>query len=147
MDTDMLLNTVLDTFLLECVGDRVEEPSEVPRMLKDIAYLDNKDELISKITECEILDVDDYEIKNYSVVTDNIKIEYEMSFILQVYADADAFWRIQGTAQCVFSIPGPEAYDWSIFQNDNMNKQQLLAHKDLLNFESFTYDFIECDTI
>ncbi len=76
--------------------------------------------------------------------TDNIRIEYEMSFILQVFADANAFWRIQGTAQCVFSIPGPEAYDWSIFRN--MNKQQMLAHKNLLNFESLTYDFMECDT-
>lgn len=147
MNTDMLLNTVLDEFLLECVGNKVEDPSEVSRMLKDISYLDNKDELLSQITDCEILDVADYEIQNYSADADNIKIEYEMCFILQAFANDNAVWRIQGAAQCIFSIPGPEAYDWSIFQNTSMNAQQLLEYKDLLNFESFTYDDIECDTL
>ncbi len=147
MNADMLLNNLLEEFLLECVGNRLEEVSEVPRMLEDISYLENKDSDIARITECEILDVEDYSIQDFSVEGDRIKISYEISYILQAFANSEFIWRIQGTANCIFSIPGVEAYDWSIFQRIGGNVEQLLAHKDLLHFENISYSFMECDTI
>lgn len=59
MDLEELLNDTLEEFLLECVSDKIEEVSELPKMLKDINYLDNKQELTAKTTKCEVLGIDD----------------------------------------------------------------------------------------
>ncbi len=57
-----LVEETLEEFLLECVGDKVEEVLQLPAMLEGIEYLEDKDELIAETDECEILDVGDYSL-------------------------------------------------------------------------------------
>ena len=56
MDIEELLNDTLEEYLMEVVGDKVEDVAELPNMLKDISYLDNKEELIKakKILASEV---------------------------------------------------------------------------------------------
>ncbi len=42
VDLDNLLNNTLSEFFLECVGNKIEEVSELPEMMKDIGYLESR---------------------------------------------------------------------------------------------------------
>ncbi len=115
MDLEQLLNDTLEEFFLQYVGDKIEEVSELPKMLKDIHYLNDKQELIAKTTRCEILGIDSSFVDNYSVSGNEIHIEYEMEFILQTFLNSEFIWRVQGCAQAKFTIPGLDSVDWLVF--------------------------------
>lgn len=42
VDLDNLLNNTLSEFFLECVGNKIEEVSELSEMMKDIGYLESR---------------------------------------------------------------------------------------------------------
>ena len=150
MDLDQLLNDTLDEFLLECVGKKIEEISELPKMLKDIGYLDDKQELLDKTTECEILDIVDYSIENYSLSENEIHIRYSLDFIMQTFIDSEYIWRVQGFAQLEFSIPDTSKVDWSVFElqdDNNVFWEQYEKHKEFVRFQNIIYEEIECDTL
>lgn len=148
MDLNDLLNNTLEEFLLECVSDKIEDVSELPKMLKDISYLDNKQEFITKTTKCEILDVDDGFVENYFVSENEIHIQYKLAFILQTFIDSKYIWRVQGCAQSELSIPDTNLVDWSVFDTQN-NKflEHYKKYKELVHFHNTDYEEIECDTL
>ncbi len=82
MTKEDLLENVLEDFLLTCVCHKVEEVSELPKMLNGINYLNNKESLISHMTEGEILDVSSYGILYSTEYAGKIHINYEMSYML-----------------------------------------------------------------
>lgn len=148
MDLDNLLNNTLEEFLLECVGDKIEDVSELPKMLKDIGYLDRKDEYIDKTTRCEILDVDDAYVESYFVSENEIHIKYEIAFILQTFINSEYIWRVQGCAQIDLSIPDTNSADWSVFDKQNNNFFEYYEKfKNLTHFQNVVYKDIECDTL
>ena len=148
MDLDNLLNKTLEEFLLECVSDKIEDVSELPQMLKDIGYLDRKEEYIAKTTKCEILDVDDGFVENYFVSENEIHIQYQVVFILQTFIDSEFIWRVQGCAKLEFSIPDTNSVDWLVFDMQNNNFfEQYNKIKELVHFKNVVYKEIECDTL
>lgn len=148
MDLENLLNNTLEEFLLECVGDKIEDVSELPKMLKDIVYLDRKEEYIAETTRCEILDVDDAFVENYFVSGNEIHIQYEIAFILQTFIHSDYIWRVQGCAQLELSIPDTNTVDWSVFDEQNNNFfEHYEKFKKLVHFQNVAYREIECDTL
>ena len=148
MDLEELLNDTLEEFLLECVSDKIEEVSELPKMLKDINYLDNKQELTAKTTKCEVLGIDDAFVDDYFVSGNEIHIQYELTFILQTFIDSEFIWRVQGCARFELSIPDTASADWSVFdaQDDNFFGHYE-KYKGLVHFQIVVYQEIECDTI
>lgn len=147
MDLDNLLNNTLEEFLLECVSDKIEDVSELPKMLKDIAYLDSKQELIDKITKSEILDVEDSSVENYFLSGNEIHIRYNMVFILQTFIDSEFIWRVQGCAHAELSIPDTDLADWSVFDTQNNFFEQYEKLKGLVRFQNVVYTETECDTL
>ncbi|MDE6566292.1 MAG: hypothetical protein K2K70_00995 [Lachnospiraceae bacterium] len=151
MDFDELLNDTLDEFLLECVSKKIEEVSELPKMLKDITYLDDKQKLLDQTTKCEMLDVDDYSILNYSLSENEIHIQYDIAFVLQSFIDSEYVWRVQGAAQVEFSIPDTSKVDWSVFEsrddNNNVFWERYEKYKEYVQFQNIIYEEIECDTL
>ena len=113
VDRDELLCDTLEEFLLECTGDKVEEVSELPKMLADIFYLSDKEELLEQTTRCEILDIDDGFVTYDEVVGDEIHIHYSLDFILQTSIGPEPVWRVQGSARMELSIPDITVTDWS----------------------------------
>lgn len=148
MDLDNLLNNTLKEFLLECVGDKIEDVSELPNMLNDIGYLDRKDEYIAETTRCEILDIDDAFVENFYVSENEIHIQYEIAFILQTFIHSEYIWRVQGCAKLEFSIPDTNSVDWLVFDTQNNNFfEQYNKMKELVHFKNVVYKEIECDTL
>ena len=148
MDLEHLLNDTLEEFFLQYVGNKIEEVSELPEMLKDIHYLMDKQEMIAKTTRCEILGIDNSFVDNYSVSGNEIHIEYEIEFILQTFIDSEFIWRVQGCAQAKFAISGPASADWLVFDElDNDFFDYYEKYKEYAHFEKITYTDIECDTI
>lgn len=148
MDLHNLLFNTLEEFLLECVCDKIEKLSELPEMLSDIGYLDNKQELILKTTRCEILDTDDAFIENYFVSGSEIHIQYELVFILQTFIDSESVWRIQGSMQSELTLPDTASVDWSVFepQNNTPFFEKFNIYKEFVHFQNIVYKNIECDT-
>lgn len=148
MNIDDLLNKTLGEFLLECVGKKIEDVSELPKMLQNIGYLDRKDELIAKTTACEILDIDDAFIENYLVSGNEIQIKYQVDYIMQTFVGFEAIWRVQGSASTELSIPNTNLDDWSVFdtQADNFF-EHYEKFKGLVRFRNVVYNDLECDTL
>lgn len=148
MNTDNLLNETLSEFLMECVSKKIEDVSELPKMLHDISYLDRKDEFIAKTTTCEMLDIDDAFTENYSVSGNEIHITYQIVYILQTFAGSEAIWRVQGSARAELSIPDTDSADWSVFDTQ---ADKFFEHyekfKGLVRFRNIVYNDIECDTL
>lgn len=148
MDWDNLLNDTLEDFLYECVSDKIETVSELPEMLKEIGYLENKQELMDKITWCEVLDAENTSAEDGSVSENRIYFHYELDFILQTFIDSQFLWRVQGCAQFELSIPDSSRVDWTVFDAPNSNfSEQYEKHKELVIFHNIVYTEIECDTI
>ena len=153
MDLDNLLNNTLEEFLLQCIIDKIEDVSELPRMLKDIDYLDRKEEYLTKTTGCEVLDFEDPFIENYFQLENEIHIQYELVYILQTFIDSNFIWRVQGCAQLELSIPDTNSLDWSVFdtQNEEWHNDEFSEYyekyKEFAHFQNIVYKDIECGTI
>lgn len=144
MTKEELINDILSDFLWEVVGNKTEEVKNLPQMLKDISYLDDKEDIIAKTTECEIQTSDNFDIINSYEKNECIVIECEMDFIMHTFIEEENIWSITGVTKCEISIPGIEGYDWEIFKTD-AEKDDLLSHKDIVNFINISFDWVECD--
>lgn len=143
-----LVEETLEEFLLECVGDKVEEVSQLPDMLKDIEYLKDKDELIAATDECEMFDVGDYMVEHCYEENGKIHVQYSLDYILQTFADSEFVWRIQGTVKVHLSLPDEKTVNWSEFADGEKSFDELYEkYKPLVCFEKIYYYFIEVDII
>lgn len=146
MNVENLLNKTLEEFLMECVSKKIEEVSELPKMLQNIGYLDRKDEFIAKTTACEILDIDDAFIESYLVSGNEIHINYQIAYIMQTLVGSEAIWRVQGSASAELSIP--DSADWSVFETQpDKFFENFEKFKELVRFRNVVYSDIECDTL
>lgn len=147
MSAQELIESISETFLWEVVSAHIEQPRFLPEMLANIGYLDNKDEMINKVDGMEIMDSEPLEIL-YSVAENGrISFGFEMPFVLIAKSGREQLLRITAVAAGKCSIPDENAFDWSAFDWDDMNKQELLAHKDLAEFLQLNFEDAECDDL
>lgn len=100
-----LVEETLEEFLLECVGNKVEEVSQLPAMLDGIEYLMDKDQLIAETDDCEMLEVGDSDVLHCYEEDGKLHIIYTLDYILQTFVDSEFIWRIQGTIKAELSMP------------------------------------------
>ena len=134
----------IEDFLLDCVCKKIEAVSELPKMVEKIGYLDDKDSILSRTDECEILDTDSYGMKSHTFGNGKINIKFEVSFILQTFIESEYIWRVQSTARLDIEIPDDSAYNWDDF---NPNKINFQKYKDLVAIKNIEYFQTECDTL
>lgn len=148
MDLEDLVEETLEEVLLECVGNKVEEVSQLPAMLDGIEYLADKDELISQTDYCEMLDVGDSSALHCYEENGEIHIMYSLDFILQTFIDSEFIWRIQGTIKAELSMPDTKTVNWYEFADGEKSFDELYEkYKHLVRFDRIDYVFIEADTI
>lgn len=148
MNVEKLLNETLEEFFMECVSKKIEEVSELPEMLKNIGYLDSKDEFISKTTRCEMSDIDEAFIESHLVSGNEIHINYQINYIMQTFVSSEAIWRVQGSASAELSIPNTDLEDWSVFDTQpNKFFENFEKFKELVRFRNVVYSDVECDTL
>lgn len=142
MVTQELLDSLSETFLCETVSAHIEQTRFLSDMLRDVGYLDNKDEIIQKIDRSEILDSEPLEISAPNAENGRISFGFEMPFVLIAKSGKEQLLKITATAAGKCSIPDESAFDW-----DDMNKPELLAHKDLAKFSELRFEEAECDDL
>lgn len=143
-----LVDETLEEFLLECVGNKVEEVSQLPAILDGIEYLADKEELIAETDYCEMLDVGDSMAEHCYEENGKMYIMYSLDFILQTFIDEEFIWRIQGTIKAQLSMPDSKAVNWMEFEESEECFEDLYEkYKDLVHFDRIDYAFIEADTI
>ena len=120
----------LNDELLDIVCEKIEQVSELPEMLKNIGYLDNKETLIEQTTACEILDISDSVITDQRVSENKVLIDCEIDFILQTFIDHKIVWRVQAAAKVRLSAPEDEIFD-----------------PGLVDIQSIEYIDVECDDL
>ena len=144
MDLEDLVEETLDEFLLECVGNKAEEISQLPAMLDGIEYLLDKDELIAKTDFCEMFEVGDSSADHCYEENGELHVLYSLDYILQTGIDGEPVWRIQGTIKAHLVMPDRKSADWNEFADDENNFSELYEkYRPLVRFESIDYVFIE----
>lgn len=147
METQELLDELSETFLWEIVSACIEQPRFLPDMLRNVGYLENKDEIIQKVDDMEVMDSEEPEIFDSSAENGRISFSFEMPFVLNVRCGKEPLLRITATAVGQCSIPDENAFDWSAFDWEDMDKPELLSHKDLAEFSELRFEDVECDDL
>lgn len=147
MNREQLLENLSETLLWEVISAKVEEVNQLPVMLKDIGYIDGKDEMIPTITRCEILDSEPFGVTDFSVDGDRICIHFEMPFVLTAWKNKDEIWRITSAAAGTCSVPDIETLNWEEIKFEDMNRIELLERKNLVEISELNYVETECEDV
>lgn len=145
MGTQELLAGLSETFLWEVVSAHIEQTRFLPDMLLDIGYLENKDEIIQRVDNMEIMDSEPLEILGSYADNGRISFGFEMPFVLNARCGKEPLLRITAIAAGRCSIPDENAFDWNALDWEDMNKPELLSHKDLAEFSTLRFEDVECD--
>lgn len=147
MGTQEFLDSLSETFLWETVSAYIEQTRFLSDMLRDAGYLENKDEIIQKVDKMEIMDSEPLEILDHNADNGKISFCFEMPFVLVAKSGKEQLLRITATAAGKCSIPDENAFDWSAYDWDDMNKPELLSHKDLAELSELRFEEVECDDL
>lgn len=147
METQELLDGLSETFLWEIVSAYIEHPRFLPDMLRNVGYIENKDEIIQKVDDIEVMDSEELEIFDSSAENGRISFGFEMPFVLIAKSGEEQLLRITATAAGQCLIPDENAFDWSAFDWEDMDKPELLSHKDLAEFSEMRFEEVECDDL
>lgn len=147
MDRRQLIDTLSTTLLWEVVCANIEKINQISIILKDIGYVEDIDNIIAQITECEILDSEPLEVTSFYIHEDSILITFEMRFVLSAWSRGKQFLRITATATGQCRIPDSEKYDWRSIDFEDMDKKELLSYEGLVGILELNYSNAECDDV
>lgn len=147
MGTHKLLDKISETFLWENISAHIGQTRLLPDMLHNAGYIENKDELMRKADGADILDSEPPEISKVNADNGRFTFSFTMPFILIVKSGKQQLLRITATAAGNCSIPDESAFEWETFDWDNMSRQELLAHKDVVEFSQLCFEDMECDDL
>ena len=125
--------------LCNIAGDYIENKSQLPGMLEHIGYIDNIEDVIKQVNYCEIMFPDNWKINNCQIVSDEAKVDFEMDFILQAFADSFVL-RIQGWLKAKITLTDCND-DIQDFDPDNCG-----LYSQCVRFDDVDYCDIEVDT-
>lgn len=147
MERKNLVEILSSTLLWETISANVEKLNQLPIMMKNIGYLGNEESIISRVTRCEILDSEFYNVLNFYVDGDKIRVEFDMPYILSAWADKEQLLRVSSVATGTCFIPDMCTYSWDICKFSKMNKNELLQYQSLVEIEELKYIETECDDV
>jgi len=129
----------LSDLLCNIAGEYVENISELPKMLEHIGYIDNIEDVISQVKNCEIMFPDNWKINDYQIVSNEAKINFEMDFILNAFADSFVL-RIQGWLKTDITLSDGKD-DIQNFDPDDYKR-----YSEYVRIDNIDYCDIEVDT-
>ena len=147
MEAREFVDGLSETFLWEVVSAYIEQPRFLPDMLRDVGYLENKDEVIRKVDSLEISDIEPLYILYCIRENGRIVFGFETPFVLIAKSGKEQLLRITSFFAAKCSIPDENAFVWSAYDWDNMNKTELLSYKDLAEFSAVRFEDAECDDL
>lgn len=147
MEIKEVIEILSTTLIWEVISEKVENLNQLPIMLGDSRYIENKDTTISQITRCEVLDSESLEIIGFTNYDESIFVVFEMPFVLSAWNESKQLLRITATVTGKYSVPDSKKYDWDNIDFENMGKKELLEYKELVDILEINYQFVECDDI
>lgn len=147
MNREQLEEVLSETLLWEVISENVENVNQLPIMLQDINYLENKNSVIAIIDECEVLISDSFDIIKSETHGENILISFEMPFVMSAWSTTKQHLRITATATGKCMIPSIEIYDWDSIDFESMRKEELLENQNLVDILELNYAWVECDDV
>lgn len=147
MDRRQLVDTLSTTLLWEVASANIEKINQLPIMLKDIGYVEDIDNIIAKITECEVFDSEPLKIINFDKYEESILITFEMQFVLSAWSGRKQLLRITAAAMGKCRIPDIGRYDWESIDFEDMGKKELLSYEGLVDILELNYPSAECDDV
>ncbi len=146
MNREDLVKDLRESLLWQVVKSNVEQLSQLHIMLKGIDYLDNKSDLISKITRCEVIKSEEFKVRKIDIEGSKILVYYTIpSFIIVAWSKESKLLRITATMKGLVAIPDIDQYDWYSKDFNDMSKEELLENKSLVYILETSYENIECD--
>ncbi len=130
---------ILEYFLMNLLGEIIRKPTELTKMLANTS-IENKELLIGKIDECELLDPGNTHIINYCIIGDKIKIKYSDTYILQTFINNKCIWRIQGTAITEILVQND-------IQTNNILFDDYKKYLNYVSIEDLSYSNINCNVL
>ena len=144
-----LLAVIGEAFLWDIVGAYVENDLQhIKEALIDgcgwIAL-----ETIERITALEVHQSDEFIVTGFRAENGVLTVSYEMPAIIMAWnrESKEALLRITTFCTGTVEIPDADAYDWNALDFENMRKQELLSHSNLVKNINVTYEDTEADDL
>lgn len=136
----------LSVLLWELVSDKVEEVEEIRKMLKNIGYVEDLEDILSSMNHSEIVDSDFFNILEKNIKDSEAVVKFEMPYILNTYND-EVSLRVTGFVEGECIIFTHKIPDLEMLKFSEMNRQELLEYKPFVGFENMDYLNCECDDL
>lgn len=147
MDREEVIENIAETVLWTVVAANVEEVDQLPVMLKDIHYLGDKENILTRTTWCEVFD-SDFHMIHHIKDGESLLVAFEMTLLLSTWKQEQQLLRVTATATGTCRIPDIGTYDWENVDLDGMNKHELLKmSKDLVEIVELHYTDVEADNM
>lgn len=148
MNREELIEDIKESLLRQVILSYTEQLNQLSVMLRGIEYLEDKNELISRVTRCEVSTSKQLKIRKTDIEGSKLLVYYEMpSFVLAAWSKETQLLRVTVTMKGLCAIPDIDQYDWHSKDFNNMNKAELLEHKSLVYMLETFYENVECDDL
>lgn len=136
-----------ENLLWTLVSSKVEELSEVRKMLQGIGYVDDIVEVLAEMDSSEIFQTDFFTIVDSSCCDSELRVSFEMPYILNTYDREEYILRVTGlvTGECIVS--NHQKFDWQSLDFSKMTKQEQLNYRSFVTIQNLVYSDCECDDL
>jgi hypothetical protein len=145
---EQLMEDIGEGFLWEIVSNYAETHPELLKeaMLAWCGYIDETD--IAQITSIEVRESDEFIVNGFTAENGVLTVSYEMpAGILAQNDDGSVCYHVTTWCSGEAEIPDAASFDWDSLDFANMNRLQLLAHKNLAKVVRFVYEETEADNL
>ncbi len=146
MTREELIGDIRESLLREVVLSNAEQLNQLPIMLKGFDYLEDKVELISSITRCEVVKSEEVKVRKTDIEGSKILVYYEIpSLTIVAWSKETKRLRITLVMKGLVAIPDIDQYNWYGIDFTDMSKEELLENKSLVYILETSYEKVECD--
>lgn len=142
-----LAATIGEPFLWEIVGTYVE--NDLQHIKEELGMLGRiEPKTVERIASAEVQTSDEFIITGFCAKDGVLTVSFEMPAIIQTWSDSmEALLSITTFCTGTVEIPDVDAYDWNVLDFENMRKQELLSHSDLVKNIAVAYEDTEADDL
>lgn len=143
----ILIEEVSETLLWENASHLVETIQEIQKMVAEIGYINDLNQLLVSINRVEILESEDFIVSHIQKIDASVYLDFDMPFILTASIDDKQILRITANAHGSCMLLNIENNIWGNTAWTTMGKAELLSHKQLIKFTELSYSDCECDDV
>ena len=128
---EVLLDVIGEDFLWEIIGDYIEHDlAHIKDALRNLGYIDQA--AVDTIAWAEVQDSEYFDVSGFHAENGTLRISFEMPALINTKnAAGDWLFRITTFITGTVEVPDIDSFDWNSMDLSDMNRLDILAHKDL----------------